>query len=295
LIHCMTALFWLAMLMFILIYIFALVFMQGASAHLATMEPYDLNSTDVDVRRLKSRGGSSSSSCDNAIHPYASLDGLGMSMRSLFNVVVGNEDWTMVLKAVTESNGLMAVWSFVWGGFFFFGFMNVATGLFVEKAMAIASQDREMMLSEQVQKHKDDTAAMKELFQGADKDGDGNLTKGELKQAITHPDVRSWLASIDLDISADIDNVLAILDPHDQGHIVAEEFYDVIGRFKGKARSVELMLVLMEARKSEAESQKANVLAEQTLEKMQVGFGGFQKQMQLYMDDVLKSHKKYNV
>jgi hypothetical protein len=114
--------------------------------------------------------------------------------------------------------------------------------------MQIASQDREMILREAAQKEAQEMLAMRELFQAADTDGDGDLTVAELTELVSHPEVRSWLATIDLDIVDDFDAVIHVLDPEGKGFVKADEFYATIGRFKGPARRLETTLLLMETR-----------------------------------------------
>jgi hypothetical protein len=71
----------------------------------------------------------------------------------------------------------------------------------------------------------------------------------ELHELLAHPDVRSWLAAtIDLDILDDFNAITRIIDPSGKGFVTADEFYNIIGRFKGPARSKDTTLLLMEAR-----------------------------------------------
>jgi hypothetical protein len=261
LLHSMSSLVPLVFLLFILLYMFALVFMQGAIADMKEMEYFsaDVNSTldDGIERRLRTKSGESSLSAAEAMASlgvYYPFRDVGAAIESLFTIVTGDGDYNLILKPIMDTHAFYKIWGIFFTVFFFFGFLNVATGLFVDKAMQISSKDRDMVLQDAQQRQKDDIHALKQLFQTADLDGDGNLTVEEMAEVIKHQDVKAWLASIDLDISEDFDAVVQVLDPQGTGQIPQEEFYRLVGRFRGPARRLETSLCLLEARHAARES-----------------------------------------
>jgi len=244
LLHCITSLVWLVALMFLLLYMFALAFMQGASSDMRGME-FDVENAARLLAKRSSAGGDDY----DALLPYDQFSNIAKAMQALFLIVTGDGDWDNTMKSVMDSNWFYKCLGIFFSVFFFFGFMNVATGLFVDKAMQLASQDREMLIKEVSQKEAEEMEAMRDLFQAADIDGDGDLKIHELHELLAHPDVRSLLAAtIDLDILDDFNAITRIIDPSGKGFVTADEFYSIIGRFKGQARRKDTTLLLMEAR-----------------------------------------------
>lgn len=250
LLHCITSLLWLVALLFVLMYMFGLAFMQGAASDLKDMDaPSPANATSGRLLAAKARGDTTGCIvADVVFHPYESFSTIYLSMQTLFHLLTGNEDFETTLKPIMESSFFFKSLGLFFTVFFYFGFMNVATGLFVDRAMQIAKQDREMVMSEAAMKDSAEMEAMRELFEAADEDDDGRLSIAELRRVIQHPDVKSWLATIDLDFTEDFDAVVKILDPENKGVIQADEFYQVLGKFRGPARKVETMLLLLETR-----------------------------------------------
>merc|ERR1712232_604740 len=88
------------------------------------------------------------------------------------------------------------------------------------------------------------TKKMKALFEAADESGDGALDYDEFMTIITKPEVKSWLAAQQLDVS-DAELMFVLMDDGD-GEITAPELVKAAAKLKGPARSIDLHNLMRE-------------------------------------------------
>eukprot|EP00971_Amphidinium_carterae_P285628 5671082-Amphidinium_carterae.2 len=89
-----------------------------------------------------------------------------------------------------------------------------------------------------MQKHE---RKMMQLFEEADKSGDGFLDLEEFRAIVSHEQVRVWLSSMELDTS-DVDNLYHLLkDGNDD--ISRERLVAGVAKLKGSARSIDLAML----------------------------------------------------
>merc|ERR1712070_555720 len=84
---------------------------------------------------------------------------------------------------------------------------------------------------------------MQELFNGLDSSGDGKVNLKEFRMLAKFPQVKSWLASMEIR-AEDLDIMFQLMDGDGSGHITFEEMLDGMERLKGHARSVDLFALM---------------------------------------------------
>ncbi|CAL1166059.1 unnamed protein product [Cladocopium goreaui] len=90
------------------------------------------------------------------------------------------------------------------------------------------------------------TKKMKTLFEAADESGDGVIDMEEFRRIFDLPEIRTWLAAQDLQVT-DPDVLFKLLDDGDK-QLTAEELVRGVDRLKGNAKSVDLEAFIMEQR-----------------------------------------------
>jgi len=121
-----------------------------------------------------------------------------------------------------------------------FGFMNLVVGVVIESTFRTANEDAIKIKGGQDRNRRLVFKQLREIFVTADKDGNGTLSLGEVKEAITKPEVYSKLQMIDFPVD-DPDKVFRLLDYDDSGELTIEEFIAGCIRMKGQAKSKDLM------------------------------------------------------
>merc|ERR1712151_1434126 len=86
-------------------------------------------------------------------------------------------------------------------GFWHFSFLNVVTGVVMEKAVRNAQPDREALALERRRKDDEHARQLREFFAVLDADNSCTLTYSEFRLALLDRDVRAHLASLDINIS----------------------------------------------------------------------------------------------
>merc|ERR1712032_537682 len=85
---------------------------------------------------------------------------------------------------------------------------------------------------------------MSGLFLEADENSDGVLSLEEFRNVVSDPLVRTWLASMDLDMR-DVDALFRLIGNGDVG-ITSEQLIVGVERLKGAARSIDLNSLMVQ-------------------------------------------------
>merc|ERR1712039_928128 len=75
--------------------------------------------------------------------------------------------------------------------------------------------------------------------------GDGELDVTEFEETMEEPDVKSWMASMGLEVK-DARAVFTLVDSNGDGRLSAAELVDGVGRLMGNARNLDLLILMNE-------------------------------------------------
>mmetsp|Transcript_73883 Transcript_73883/g.161679 ORF Transcript_73883/g.161679 Transcript_73883/m.161679 type:complete len:811 (-) Transcript_73883:245-2677(-) len=161
-----------------------------------------------------------------------------ISMLSLFEAVSEGIHWAQAMEPLTEycSPWLTALF-LCYIIFAIFALLNVVTGLFVEAAIATASEDKKTVLCQQ----------MCQLFMDCDIDNSGTVSWQEWEEHLRRPEMESYLKELDIDIR-EAPLLFALLDGDGTGNIDAEELVGGCLRLHGGAKALELAALIHEFR-----------------------------------------------
>lgn len=131
-----------------------------------------------------------------------------------------------------------------------FALVRIVTALFLKETLDAASGDALLQMEERKKAGMKHRTRLCEVFQNLDESGDGVITKKEFHDAMANPILRKYLSILGIDIF-EVRGLFEIIDgPHGDGQIEMQEFCDGLVRLKGQARSIDMITLLHEGRKT---------------------------------------------
>mmetsp|Transcript_7461 Transcript_7461/g.17042 ORF Transcript_7461/g.17042 Transcript_7461/m.17042 type:complete len:644 (-) Transcript_7461:62-1993(-) len=174
-VNAMTSLSWAFFLLLLIMYIFAIFFMQGI------VNWIPLESSEDDIPDLKEFYGN-----------------LGTTIYSLIMAISGGSDWGDIADPLSKV-GVFYVMTFVlYIVFVIFGALNVLTAVFVETASEIV--DRDLVATVEQRRSAAFVKDMESIFSELDRDGSGTLCWQEFLDTLKDVRVRAFLASHAIDV-----------------------------------------------------------------------------------------------
>merc|ERR1719410_718917 len=168
------------------------------------------------------------------------------TMLTMFEITLGN--WMPPCRALVENvNEFYMLFSLAHKLVIGFSVVAVITGVFIQETFKVATTDDKIMVMSKERASKTHKNKMDALFNYADEDGDGFLNPDEYAAVLADPEVRTWLAAMELDVR-DKETLFGLLDTNMDGMISRQELVEGVGRLKGGARSIELVSVQKSSR-----------------------------------------------
>ncbi|CAJ1340777.1 unnamed protein product [Effrenium voratum] len=127
--------------------------------------------------------------------------------------------------------------------------LNVVTAVFVEYAMKMAAEDRDLVIQDYLDKQSKYAKAARAVFTEADADGSGTITFEEFTTHLQDVRVQAFLQSMELD-GMEAVRLFRLLDADGNGAIEVEEFVSGCSCLKGMAKTMDLAMLLREQRKA---------------------------------------------
>jgi len=163
------------------------------------------------------------------------------SFLSMTELTLGN--WIPPTRAVVDN---VSEW---WTFFFLFyiavvGFtiVRVMNGVFMPHTFHVASTDDNIMVMQKQLKIASHVRKMTKLTKILDEDNNGYLTRNEFAKILEEPELKLWLAAMEVDIT-DVDAIFPLLDDGD-GKLTISELVSGFARFKGPARQLDICILM---------------------------------------------------
>mmetsp|Transcript_26791 Transcript_26791/g.61762 ORF Transcript_26791/g.61762 Transcript_26791/m.61762 type:complete len:631 (-) Transcript_26791:278-2170(-) len=224
----MSALCWALFLLGIIMYVFAVVFMQAGVNHL-------------DGHLLEDESGEWQRARQGFKKYYNSL---GESLFSLTKAISGGDDWgdmTTPLKA--ESRYYVVAFVF-YVLFVVFGVLNVLAGVFLDSAAEALDLDRNWLTEAETIKGEKFVKNLTTLFKEMDLNASGSLTWSEFLEAMEDKSIQALFVANELDI-ADAHMVFSLLST-EQEEVSLSSFVNGCTKLKGNAKSAQIMCLMRE-------------------------------------------------
>eukprot|EP00929_Paragymnodinium_shiwhaense_P006955 TRINITY_DN11090_c0_g2_i1.p1 TRINITY_DN11090_c0_g2~~TRINITY_DN11090_c0_g2_i1.p1 ORF type:complete len:767 (-),score=145.66 TRINITY_DN11090_c0_g2_i1:54-2261(-) len=210
--------FWAMMLLGIIIYVFALLFVQAVGEHKMKVHAEGLEMG----RDLDMFWGS-----------------LARSMFTLYKTIAGGLSWHDAVYPL-NAVGTTWVWLFIiYVAFTVFAVLNVITGVFCESAIESAKQDQEMVIQQRLANKRMYTDKLKKLFQAIDDDGSNALTTEEFEAHFQNEQAIAFFEYMGIEL-ADAREIIHLIDGDNSGAVDLEEFVVGCLRLRGPARAIDV-------------------------------------------------------
>jgi len=222
-----VSLMWCFVVVFMIIYVFAIFFMNGVQEFLGE------------------NGQSNPGSLDMLLKRYGSV---AKAMVTLFMTISGGIDWKDAMSPLVAMH-----WAYepVFNFYVFFmviGVLNVVVGAFVATTAEISSKDREVLVKSEMKALNTYQRKIHTFFAEADKDKSGKLSWEEFKEHLEVPKVSAYFRALELDVSQ-AQTVFKLLDRDGGGEVSLDEFLAGCLRLKGQAKSLDLNVLIYEQRR----------------------------------------------
>jgi len=223
--HSARLLLWSVLLIFTLSYVFAIVFTLAIAHH--------QTSTQHKVP---------------AIVRFQSSSVLMQVMAALFETLFGGTSWSEFSRPLGR---ISVVYEFLFMLFVVASnlvLLNVITGVVVQGAMSAAYKDRDLVIQEQFQLSNSMMQDLISLFDEADLESEGQLSRKELETFVNDERVAAFLKGLDVEISEAI-GLFELLDSNGDGFVDVHEFTLGCMRLKGPAKNIDVATMLFEHKK----------------------------------------------
>jgi len=230
--NCGKSLLWASLLIAIMTYTFAVVFLQSGFAHLQ------------DSDNVLVHGATPSSDCPYATAAECNIlknfDSLPGGMYTLFKAMSGGSSWGDVSDDLAEISPLVTFAFCVYVMLAVFVVLNVITAIFVDSAQRV-SDDEATRILDNIQRKSIWIRNAKELFKILDTHNEGVLHWSDIERLFTDERAQTCLQEFGIDLDFQSTQVLfTLFDSSGTGVISEDTFAKTLYRLQGGARSLDL-------------------------------------------------------
>jgi len=222
-IHTLRAVVWACVLLSMIIYVFALMFVQTVNEHLQSSQTNPMYQSNR--ASLQMFWGT-----------------LPRSMFTLFKCIASGISWHEVVVPLADVGGMVITLFLLYISFTLFAVLNVITGVFCEAASSAAHADYENAVQQHLQDKDMFLATMRQVFgltKDHEVDGSMHLAYGDLENILMNKKTKAYMATLDLDVT-DAWELFKLLDTDESAMIDVDEFLSGILRLKGMAKSIDM-------------------------------------------------------
>lgn len=162
------------------------------------------------------------------------------SMFTLFQITTGDSWGSRIARPIIREYPLYTIFFLAFIFLISFGLMNIVFGVICENAIYAASKNVENMQRIVVKHQQMVINSISAIFEAADTDGSGELSKEEFDDALNKKSVKQKLELIDVP-SDDLRMLFGLLDADGSGEITIEEFRKGCLKLQGTAKSREMI------------------------------------------------------
>lgn len=217
---CGMTLFWATLCVGLLMYLCAIVFLQGATAFVAE----DVLTHEV----LRKHYGS-----------------LWQACYTLLLAITNGVPWGPLAEDLALISPMFKYLFALYVTFVMFGILNVLIGVFVHKTGETVLKDRDLAIQEEMDLTKHFHIELKALFDDHGLSEDAKLSWDCLRANLERVEVQMYLQTHGLD-SSEAEELFVLLDRHQNGVIALEDFVYGCQRMKAQAKAMDIVLLFEE-------------------------------------------------
>jgi len=173
---------------------------------------------------------------------YAYFGTCTRCMLSMFEITLGN--WPPIARLLSEEVSewfilICLVHKLTIG----FSVIGVITGIILQETFKVAQTDDIIMLRAKKRASNILRQKMSALFNTLDVEQDGKVTLSEFRSIGEATEIKTWLASLDIETD-DLNTLFALIDEDSDGYITLEELVTRVPRIKGAARGIDVLAIM---------------------------------------------------
>merc|ERR1740129_2596005 len=237
---------WSLTMFYVIIYIFAIYFVQSVSFHTVALSD-DWNPAvqgslhnDADYSTLRKHWQS-----------------IFWGQYTLYACMTGGYNWADVAAPLIDIHFVHGLMLMFFTFFTIFVVTNIITGIFVDTAIQSAQSDRDQVIEEQIRSRDTELGQMRQIFEDADVDGSGTISESEFEQHLDDARIRAHLRSMGLEVD-EARGLFKLLDIDKSGEIGLDEFVFGCLRLKGGAKAIDLATLMYENKRLAVQIAKIN-------------------------------------
>eukprot|EP00747_Dinoflagellata_sp_TGD_P093837 gnl/TRDRNA2_/TRDRNA2_165896_c2_seq2.p1 gnl/TRDRNA2_/TRDRNA2_165896_c2~~gnl/TRDRNA2_/TRDRNA2_165896_c2_seq2.p1 ORF type:complete len:654 (+),score=125.26 gnl/TRDRNA2_/TRDRNA2_165896_c2_seq2:285-1964(+) len=223
-------LFWTLVMLSLMLYMFAVIFLQATSGAM------------LDDRALVTAGATPLLADEERKDLYDRWGTVTKSMLSLYMAITGGDDWSNIAAPLKSAGDHYYMLFLFYTAFLMFAVLNVLTGIFVDAAMSAATEDHENVTVEDKQEHQviDDVEAVCASV-GFGKEDMMGLP--EVRMLLRTHEMREYMRFFGL--TKDMtEHLFTQLSGSGDTEVPLHFFLSVAGKMKGAAKSADMLLIL---------------------------------------------------
>lgn len=220
------SLMWVSLVLLMLFFIFGISFTVGTLTQLDTTEKF-LAPEHEDLLNM-----------------FGTLD---RSIITLFMAMSGGDDWGRYYEALEPLPAHYRLLFVIFITFSIFAVVNIVTGVFVQSALEQNLTDREVIVSEEMEKKNQLLSELKQVFEEMDEDGTEGISREEFERKLDDDRVVAYFSALKLDVS-DAQTLFTLLDFDQSGEIQIREFLEGCMKFQGVSSSLDMAIMRHEIR-----------------------------------------------
>eukprot|EP00746_Dinoflagellata_sp_MGD_P040890 gnl/MRDRNA2_/MRDRNA2_198754_c0_seq1.p1 gnl/MRDRNA2_/MRDRNA2_198754_c0~~gnl/MRDRNA2_/MRDRNA2_198754_c0_seq1.p1 ORF type:complete len:231 (-),score=40.02 gnl/MRDRNA2_/MRDRNA2_198754_c0_seq1:262-897(-) len=167
-------------------------------------------------------------------------------MASLYMAITGGVSWGELQEPLVQHiSPLFLPFFSLYIAFSMLALLNVVTGIFVEKAMASALDDRDSIIQEQLNMEESHANDFRRCFLEADTDQSDTVTWQEFQAHLDDSRVQAYFKTLDIDAS-EVYGLFKLLDLDGNGVVGVNDFVIGCMRLKGQAKAIDLATLMYE-------------------------------------------------
>jgi len=228
--NCLSPLTWACVLLFWMLYVASLVFLNGVAEYFVSGE------IEVDVVEILQ-------------NYFGSLEGC---LLTLFMCISGGLNWEVAAFALLKVHVAYCLLFVLFIASMMLAALNIFAGIFVNDAIELCQQDRDHVIQAQNKKSQAMQKELKELFLESDTDNSGTLTRKEFMLAFENPEVKARFTNlgVELDDKQSLSSLFDMLDLSEDDELGIDEFASVCLRAKTLTRPVDLQSFIQQNRRT---------------------------------------------
>jgi len=224
--HSLQPLAWACFLLFLGLYVTSLVFLDGVTAYMAS-------------------GHADADTVDSLEAYFGTLE---ETMLTLFLSISGGVSWESLVRTLTKVHVIYGVLFVMYIASMMLAALNIFAGIFVNDAIEMAQNDRDVQLQTEAIRNKAMVKDLKDIFQEFDRDHNGTLTRQEFMDAWRNPEVLVRFRHLGVE-PVDGHSLFEMLDISGDDELDIDEFVTMCLRAKTLTRPVDLQSFIQQGRR----------------------------------------------